>query len=320
MGPAGPQGTPGVIGATGATGPQGLTGAQGPIGPQGIPGDNGTNGTQGPIGPQGIPGVNGTNGTQGPIGPQGLPGVNGTNGVNGTDGATGPQGPSGQQGSQGPSGPQGVPGLNGTAVVNGTSLEVLSVNSTSGPSSFTGGLTVVSVGETITAGGLTVTSGGINNNFGGITNAGAVDVAILNASGDINTVGGKVKEQGNSLLPRGAIIMFSGQGPPAGWAVCDGGNGTPDLRDRFVVGAGSGYGVGNTGGQATVTLTTDEIPAHSHTFSGLSFTYNIPLENDAPDTSISQYAQTSSQTANTGAGSPHENRPPYFALLYIMKL
>ena len=51
-------------------------------------------------------------------------------------------------------------------------------------------------------------------------------------------------------VPSGAIIMWSGSigSIPAGYYICDGNNGTPDLRDRFVVGAGNTYAVGNTGG------------------------------------------------------------------------
>lgn len=166
------------------------------------------------------------------MGPQGPPGITGINGINGTDGATGP------------AGPQGVPGLNGTAVVNGTSLDVLSVAATSvaatqGPSSFAGGLIVLSAGETIAAGGLTVTSGGINNSGGGIANAGAIDMAggilsnaaqisagqvtatDVNASGNLNA-NGKILEAGNPLLPRGMIMMWSGavNAVPAGWQLC----------------------------------------------------------------------------------------------------
>jgi hypothetical protein len=58
---------------------------------------------------------------------------------------------------------------------------------------------------------------------------------------------------------------------PAGWAICDGTNGTPDLRDRFIVGAGNTYALGNSGGSTSQTitvnahvLTTAEMPSHSH--------------------------------------------------------
>jgi hypothetical protein len=51
-------------------------------------------------------------------------------------------------------------------------------------------------------------------------------------------------------IPAGSIIMWSGSigAIPVGYYLCNGSNGTPDLRDRFVVGAGNTYAVGNTGG------------------------------------------------------------------------
>lgn len=90
------------------------------------------------------------------------------------------------------------------------------------------------------------------------------------------------------LVPPGAILMWSGatNSIPSGWALCDGGTyskadgsgnvTTPNLRDRFLVGAGSVYLVGATGGalsntptitmsNASVTLTAAQIPAHTHT-------------------------------------------------------
>jgi hypothetical protein len=67
-------------------------------------------------------------------------------------------------------------------------------------------------------------------------------------------------------VPVGTIVMWSGSigSIPTGWALCDGTEGTPDLRDRFIVGAGSGYGVGAQGGSSSVSLTTSHLPAHHH--------------------------------------------------------
>jgi len=67
-------------------------------------------------------------------------------------------------------------------------------------------------------------------------------------------------------VPVGGIIMWSGaiNAIPEGWALCDGTNGTPDLQDRFIVGAGNGYAAGAKGGEALHVLTTNEIPSHLH--------------------------------------------------------
>ena len=73
----------------------------------------------------------------------------------------------------------------------------------------------------------------------------------------------------NLAFVRGMIIMWSGPASsiPSGWALCDNKNGTPDLRDRFIIGAGSSYAVGASDGATTqsVTLTTNNLPPHNHT-------------------------------------------------------
>ena len=73
----------------------------------------------------------------------------------------------------------------------------------------------------------------------------------------------------HNVLPTGMIIMWSGAttAVPYGWAICNGANGTPDLRDKFVIGAGSGYAVGATGGSKDATLV-----SHSHTASSTTST------------------------------------------------
>jgi len=120
-------------------------------------------------------------------------------------------------------------------------------------------------------------------------------------------------------IPRGIITMWSGSinAIPEGWALCDGGNGTPDLRDRFIVCAGSSYGPGATGGEDTHVLTINEMPAHTHT--------TVVTEGGNAGVSYHEGANTLAGEANvatssSGGGSAHENRPKYYALAYIMKL
>ena len=183
-------------------------------------------------------------------------------------------------------------------------------------------------------------------------------------------------------VPSGIIAVWSGaEGAiPSGWYLCNGSNGTPDLRNRFIVGAGSGssYSVGDTGGSNTVTLSTSQIPAHSHTTNNHSHNASVSDPGHGHSVSVSDpghYHNTSvtgaklfpgyggahvpyggaggypgthfnmsnantgisanasnantsisvstgnanPSTNNTGGGGSHENRPPYYALCYIMK-
>jgi microcystin-dependent protein len=172
----------------------------------------------------------------------------------------------------------------------------------------------------------------------------------------------------DTRLPSGVIVLWSGASNaiPTGWLLCDGTNSTPDLRDRFLVGAGGNYNVGATGGSASVSLTESQLPAHSHSLSltgsvGAGGSHNHSVNDpghlhnyyvsasgggSSPYTSAYNYNgaggvfSTSANTtgisingvgdhthslslsgsiANTGAGSAHENRPPYYALCFIMK-
>lgn len=90
----------------------------------------------------------------------------------------------------------------------------------------------------------------------------------------------------NIALPAGIIVMWSGSSAniPAGWRICDGGGGTPDLRDRFIVGAGASYSPGNTGGTTShnhsisvggTALNIAQLPAHSHGVNDPGHTHSI---------------------------------------------
>ena len=194
----------------------------------------------------------------------------------------------------------------------------------------------------------------------------------------------------SSLFVTGMILMYTGSTAPSGWAICNGQNGTPDLRDRFVVGAGSAYAINNTGGSKDATLvshshtinnhvhgfsanTGGQSTTHSHTFSGSgsqshghNFTgvygndHNdsqrraVVMRNDrstgyftaAGGSGVQDATVSISISGNTGnnssdhhhfvsgnTGDPSDrgtdtqgssatnaNLPPYYALMFIMKL
>ena len=128
-----------------------------------------------------------------------------------------------------------------------------------------------------------------------------------------------------SPFPPGMITMWYGEitAIPLGWALCDGTIGTPDLRDRFIVGAGGNYLFKANGGAATHTLTVGEMPTHNHN----NGEWNLLLT--ANDISTAKGFDHSGGEPNiqfpktileAGGSQPHNNLPPYYALAYIMKL
>ena len=120
----------------------------------------------------------------------------------------------------------------------------------------------------------------------------------------------------------GMIILWSGAADaiPSGFALCDGNNSTPNLSGRFVVGydaSNSDYDVNDTGGSESVTLTVNQIPAHTHNINLAVRAFYQEPRNFGVGTDGS--ANNSEDTGSTGGGQSHENRPPYYALCYIMK-
>lgn len=124
--------------------------------------------------------------------------------------------------------------------------------------------------------------------------------------------------------------MWSGQSSniPSGWALCNGQNKTPNLQDRFIVGAGNQYTVGTTGGANEVTLTTAQMPSHRHNIeiarSGSTF-YPVSMYGKSGSGSADAiqwgvWEDRIDTMSSTGSDEPHENRPPYYALCFIMKL
>lgn len=149
------------------------------------------------------------------------------------------------------------------------------------------------------------------------------------------------------LIIPGMIVMFNGgRDIPAGWAICDGNNGTPNLIGRFIKGDST---AGNVGGSDEITLTVDNMPAHTHKFNTQSIqtssdgahthSYTAPVtgkSDNANDRDIMRYSEqstTSSSGAHThtvdlssavlsteGNGQPIKIEPKYYSLIFIMKL
>ena len=120
-----------------------------------------------------------------------------------------------------------------------------------------------------------VTSHNITPDGDSTRNLGTNSVRFANVYAD-NFVGSGANLTGVESFVSGMIILWSGAANaiPSGFVLCNGSNSTPDLRDRFVVGAGSTYGVGDTGGSANVTLSTAQIPSHSHTTNNHSHSFD----------------------------------------------
>lgn len=188
----------------------------------------------------------------------------------------------------------------------------------------------------------------------------------LNVMDGITATTSDLNTASTHYVPSGGIIMWSGavSAVPSGWYLCDGTNGTPNLTGRFVVHAdadsGGTYAPGDTGGADSVTLTSDQIPAHTHSFSattssegahdhtthaqggfnldgtprflnngnnglsggdgGAQFGFGTSPDTDFRTSEDGAHTHTvSGTTGSTGGGNSHENRPPYYALAYIMK-
>jgi microcystin-dependent protein len=173
--------------------------------------------------------------------------------------------------------------------------------------------------------------------------------AVLPYSNGSTTLKATVGQVG---VPIGTIVMWNNRGGasiPTNWALCDGTNGTPDLRDRFIVGYSASKAINTTGGSATASgstdatvLTTAQIPVHSHTATDSGHSHVVAkyaggLQGGANlQTTSSKYgggdyssaaANANITVGNTGGGTGHSHTvssigtiPPYYALAFIQKI
>ena len=178
------------------------------------------------------------------------------------------------------------------------------------------------------------------------------NIFYTNANGDIDT-----DPLVNYKLPPGLVMPFFSTAIPNGWILCDGrllskseysalyaviGDvfasdniftnlfpnyfKLPDLRGKFMLGTGSGYNLGDTGGEYIHALKSSEMPSHNHSVNiteyssseGGTGTVSILTDNDTHDEVYALNDTGLIQINYTGDGIAHENRPPYFAANYII--
>jgi len=104
------------------------------------------------------------------------------------------------------------------------------------------------------------------------------------------------------------------------WHICDGTDGTIDLRDKFILCAGTVHAAGSSGGEETHVLAVTEMPSHSHDFSSgsLAFTPSGPGQN--ANNTGGGGGGTLASISNSGGGLAHNNMPPYYAMAYIERI
>ena len=192
------------------------------------------------------------------------------------------------------------------------------------------------VAGTLVASGQAVSSGTLN-----VTGAFQLD-GTAGASGQVLlSAGGSTTPTWGNAFVAGMIMLWSGSSAtiPSGWLLCDGSSSTPDLRNRFVVGATSTYAVGATGGSADAIVVSH---THTGTTGGQSATHNhgstigsgfisnggseslrggadLPFGRPSTTANASNDHNHSFTTDSAGSSGTNANLPPYYALCYIMK-
>lgn len=158
----------------------------------------------------------------------------------------------------------------------------------------------------------------------------------------------EIQKLKDTLMPIGSIIMYDGRSTiPESWAICDGTNGTPNLRGKFIKGVGVTSETGRTGGNSEVTLDAAVLPKHTHSFfcsppgewfvmhksanltecvvdKGGSSNYCLYTGSDG-GANYSTLANVSGTTGEAGtdvdsSGQTITIEPPYYTLIYIMKI
>ena len=231
--------------------------------------------------------------------------------------------------------------------------------------------TIIGNVATSNYGSIQVTSGGSASNI----SATPYNLSLQPLGGEVITgsnltVGGNLTVNGNFIHPDvppvGAINMYAGSTDPTGWFICNGrsldtttysalhsvinytfgGSGLtfniPDMRDRFPVGVGA-YAMNQKGGVSSITLTTNELPVHSHPITDVQHSHTTSQNLRSNDTTTNNDDNVFEKDTNSGSvnanftvtvnpaftgitgtnnagnGQPFDNRPPYIGINYIIK-
>ena len=277
----------------------------------------------------------GATGLKGNKGDKGEKGQKGQKGIDGAFAGKGQKGQKGERGDVEQAGNKGQKGTTGTSVKGQKGATGTSVKGSKGAPGTNTSNTFLTLTDT-------------PSSYSGQTGK----TVKVNSSGN----GLEFTDLGSGVtgtIPSGGIILWSGSSSsiPTGWVLCNGSNGTPNLTNRFVIGAGSGYGVGSTGGSADATLvshshTTDSIIEMNNT-NGKSLTGAIvkisegfnregtatgvfTKTNDgnntvtgslstSPVSGVTMDANHRHGMTSAGTSGTNANLPPYYALCYIMK-
>lgn len=143
-------------------------------------------------------------------------------------------------------------------------------------------------------------------------------------------LGGQETAEVAGIVPVGGIIAWAGSVVPEGWVICDGHNGTPDLRGKFIMGDNEKYKSGTEGGAEEVILTSNHLPEHKHQIYFQEYKWGDnanrrPFPNNTQDQAIkdgedSQFNSIYTQNAGKASPEPISILPPFYALAYIMRI
>jgi len=230
-----------------------------------------------------------------------------------------------------------IGGATGSIVTipNGTTAQVY-CDGTNFFSSQTGSAGNFNVNGNLTVGGTTSLSGALTGTTGVFSGAiSSVSPTFTGtptaptAAAGTNTTQIATTAFVQAVVPTGVIVMWSGSigSIPSGWLLCNGSSGTPDLRDRFVVGAGTAYAVNATGGSADAIVVTHTHaitdPGHAHSYTAGSYQDQRGGGSSTTDVQPTTTNTASNTTGisinNAGTSGTNANLPPYYALAYIMK-